>query len=116
MRRIVFHPAAEEEIARSAQYYRLRAAKLGEDFTAQIERTVKRIQENPMAAVLVGTRARRRICKRFPFAVVYRLSEPGDSRHRRYSPKPSLWLLANEALALIGRSALVHFPVCVATE
>jgi len=75
LRKVVFHPKAEEEIARSAKYYSLGAENLGEDFTAEIERTMERIQENPMAAVLVGTRARRRICKRFPFAVVYRLSD-----------------------------------------
>jgi len=73
LRRVTFHPLAEREIARAARYYISESEQLGTDFATEVEQTVSRIQRNPMAAVRVETEARRRLCKRFPYAVVYRL-------------------------------------------
>jgi toxin ParE1/3/4 len=68
---VVFHPLAERELIESAKFYEMRATGLGADFIRQVELTVAGVAANPGAGnVLTGT-IRRRLVRRFPFALLY---------------------------------------------
>lgn len=69
---VVFHPLAERELIAAAKSYEMRASGLGADFIRQVERTLSEIVTNPDAGTLfAGSRIRRRLLRRFPFALVY---------------------------------------------
>ena len=73
MMQIVFLPAAEQEMIEAALYYQSQASKLGESFLYEVKRAIKSIVESPnMWPVLEGT-LRRRLLKRFPFGVLYKI-------------------------------------------
>jgi plasmid stabilization system protein ParE len=75
VRRLTFHPEAEEELDRSTEFYLAESQKLGTDFAAEIARLLESIQQNPEAGQMVNGNLRRRLCNRFPLAIIYRLSE-----------------------------------------
>jgi len=69
--RIAFHPLAERELVEAVRFYEARAAGLGGDLIREVERTLAQIVANPEAgSVLEGT-IRRRLVRRFPFAILY---------------------------------------------
>ena len=74
MREVTFHPEAEAELKSATSYYASESEKLGSDFGTEIERLVRSIQDNPLAGQLLDAKNRRRLCKRFPFGIIYRLS------------------------------------------
>jgi plasmid stabilization system protein ParE len=75
VRRLTFHPEAEEELDRSTEFYLTESQKLGNDFAAEIARLLESIQQNPEAGQVLNGNLRRRLCSRFPFAIIYRFSE-----------------------------------------
>jgi len=75
VRRLAFHPEAEEELDRSTEFYLTESQKLGNDFAAEIAQLLESIQQNPEAGQLLNGNLRRRLCNRFPFSIIYRFSE-----------------------------------------
>jgi plasmid stabilization system protein ParE len=75
VRRVTFHPEAEEELDRSTEFYLAESRKLGNDFAAEITRLLASIQHNPEAGQSLRGNLKRRLCNRFPFAIIYRFSE-----------------------------------------
>ena len=69
---LVFHPLAERELIVAARFYETHASGLGADFIRQVERTLADVVAHPNAGnrFARGT-IRRRLMRRFPFAVVY---------------------------------------------
>lgn len=71
MNSVVFHPLAEQELIEAAKFYETRAAGLGNDFVREVEHMLAQVVANPEAGnILTGT-VRRRLIRRFPFAILY---------------------------------------------
>lgn len=73
MRRIVFLAPAEEEMLHAAGYYDNQTAGLGSRFLSEVRHTVKRISENPKSGQIIRGAFRRRLVRRFPFGILYRI-------------------------------------------
>jgi toxin ParE1/3/4 len=68
---VVFHPLAEQELIEAAHFYERRAAGLAADFVREVERTLVQIVANPAAGSFFTGAIRRRLVRRFPFAILY---------------------------------------------
>jgi toxin ParE1/3/4 len=78
---VVFHPLAEQELV---------AAGLGNDFIREVEHMLAQIVATPEAGnILTGT-IRRRLVRRFPFAILYQAGAKNVSvialMHQRRRP------------------------------
>ena len=66
-----FHRLAERELNEAAQYYDSESPGLGAAFLNEVERCIRDVLDHPEAgSVLVGA-VRRRLIRRFPYAVLY---------------------------------------------
>jgi toxin ParE1/3/4 len=69
--RVTFNALAERELNDAAQYYEGEEPGLGAAFLADARRCADAITEHPQAgSVILGT-IRRRLCQRFPYALLY---------------------------------------------
>ena len=68
-----FHNLAKVELNEAMQYYEAESPGLGVAFLAEVERSTAAITENPEAAPVVGGSVRRRILRRFPYGLLYRI-------------------------------------------
>ena len=73
MTRSVCLVPAEEEMLEAAEYYESQTRGLGRAFLAEVQRTVDRIVEHPRLGQLVRRGIRRRLTRRFPFGILYRV-------------------------------------------
>ena len=72
-----FHRLAERELNEAAQYYDSESPGLGAAFLHEVQRCIGDILEHPEAgSVLVGA-IRRRLIRRFPYAVLYSIKLAG---------------------------------------
>ena len=60
------------ELAEAARFYEERAPGLGRDFFEEAEAVIRAVVENPEAGTIHESPYRRMLCRRFPFAIVYR--------------------------------------------
>ena len=94
MKPVSFLRPAEAEMLDAAQYYEIQAPGLGVDFLARIEAAVQDIGRNPELWSIIQANTRRRLIKRFPFALLYRVDpdqiviQATMHLHRR----PDYWL------------------------
>ena len=94
MNQVIFLRPAEAEMLDAAQYYELQAPGLGDDFLERIEAAVQDIGRNPELWPIIQANTRRRLIKRFPFALLYRVDpdqiviQATMHLHRR----PDYWL------------------------
>jgi len=77
MKPVVFLPEAEQEMLEAAKYYESQATDLGIDFLSEVERAVNSIAELPMTWPVIEGELRRRLVRRFPFGILYRI-EPEE--------------------------------------
>jgi len=70
------HPEALAEMAEAARFYEGRAPGLGREFFEEVVAVIRTAVENPEAGTPQESPFRRLLCRRFPFAVVYR--QAGD--------------------------------------
>ena len=68
---VVLLSPAQEEMTAAARYYEAQSVGLGTEFLAEAERTITAIVSHPKAAPKVRQEIRRRLCKRFPFGILY---------------------------------------------
>jgi len=73
-------PEARAELREAARFYDDRAAELGDEFVAEVERAFRVIAERPAAGSPVLGGRRRVLLRRFPYAVVYRELPAGGIR------------------------------------
>lgn len=66
-----FHELAERELNDAAQYYDREQAGLGAAFIADVQRCTDAILAHPEAGPVIRGRVRRRLCRRFPYGVLY---------------------------------------------
>lgn len=72
---VQFHPAAVEEVEATYRWYRERSSSASAAFRAELDRVVTLIAEAPERPALYLHGTRRVLLRRFPFAVVYRLTD-----------------------------------------
>jgi len=77
MKPVVFLPQAEQEMLKAARFYESQTAGLGVDYLSEVERAVQTIAESPTKWPVIEGELRRRLIRRFPFGILYRI-EPED--------------------------------------
>ena len=77
MCRVSFHPLAERELNDTARYYDLESPGLGAAFLDAVEKTCGSILEHPHAGASVVGMIRRRLVRRFPYALFYSTRSQG---------------------------------------
>ena len=68
-----FVSPAEREMVQAAQYYNSKVPNLGAEFLHEVKKAVMRLEADPDAAQKVRGEVRRRLIRRFPFGVLYRI-------------------------------------------
>lgn len=68
---VSFHLLAERELNDAAQYYELKSPGLGAAFLTEVESCCDAILAHPEAGHCVFGSVRRRLVRRFPYAVIY---------------------------------------------
>ena len=71
---IRFHPAAADETEGAFRWYQQRSPTAAAAFLIELERTLARIVEAPQLAAPGDHATRRVLLRRFPFAIVYRVT------------------------------------------
>lgn len=71
MERVSFHRLARHEINEAAQFYSLESRALGTAFLNEVEQCTQTILQYPEAGQLVVGTIRRRLVRRFPYALLY---------------------------------------------
>lgn len=72
---VSFHELAERELNDAAAYYRQEQSGLGLAFISEVQRCADAIVEQPEAGPIVQGAVRRRLCRRFPYALLYTVRE-----------------------------------------
>ena len=71
--RVLFRRAARIEFEDAAAWYEDRRRGLGEQFISEIGEAVEKAAERPKQYPVVFGDVRRTVCRRFPFAVYFRV-------------------------------------------
>lgn len=66
-----FDVSARHEFLEAAGYYESESPGLGADFIQEIERSIQLIVEHPEADPIIAGTVRRRLVRRFPYALLY---------------------------------------------
>jgi plasmid stabilization system protein ParE len=72
-----FHRLAERELTEAAQYYDLESPGLGSSFLEEVDRCIQSIDDHPEAGVILRGSVRRRLLRRFPYALLYKIKPSG---------------------------------------
>jgi toxin ParE1/3/4 len=67
-----FHAEASHEFLDAALFYESRLTGLGAAFVDEVQRSVDFIRERPSIGSPLGSRVRKVVVRRFPFAILYR--------------------------------------------
>ncbi len=70
-----FHPLAERELNDAALYYENESPGLGDRFLEDVLQCVEAIRRHPASGAPVRGEIRRRLCRRFPYALHYRVRD-----------------------------------------
>ena len=68
-----FRDLAKVELREAAQYYEAESPGLGVAFLAEAEHSVTMLLEHPESSPVVGRSVRRRLLRRFPYGLLYRV-------------------------------------------
>jgi plasmid stabilization system protein ParE len=74
-RRFVVRPHAEAELDEAAAWYSERSRGLGAEFVRVVDAAFSSIQRNPLQFPLVYPPIRRAVVRRFPYAILFRVTE-----------------------------------------
>ena len=77
MARRSFHPLAERELNDAALYYEHESSGLGFSFLDEVERYIEDIASNPERWPKIRGQVRRRLLRRFPYAILYSVKTHG---------------------------------------
>ena len=92
---VSFHLLAERELNDAAQYYELKSPGLGAAFLAAVESCCDAILAHPEAGHSVLGSVRRRLVRRFPYAVIYTIRRPSVVRVlavMNLKQRPAYWV------------------------
>ncbi|WDE96545.1 type II toxin-antitoxin system RelE/ParE family toxin [Lentisphaera profundi] len=68
---LYFHPGAQQDLREAINYYNECKVGLGQQFAAQIQKSIQQIQGFPEAWSLISKRTRRVMTNRFPYGLIY---------------------------------------------
>jgi len=94
MKKILFHPLAQQELADSVAYYEQQQPGLGLAFVEEIEQTIHFLRQYPEAGSKNRGSTRRLNLTKFPYSLHYRLDNHNQIRilaiahHKR---RPDYW-------------------------
>ena len=72
MKRVIFHSEAEWDLHQAIAFYERERPGLGRELRQEVEATVRRIQQNPLAFPHQADRETRKgLVRRFPYTVVF---------------------------------------------
>ncbi len=71
IRRIVFRPEAETELAEAVDWHEARSQGLGAEFLRALDAVLAQVQRHPTLYPIVFGNARRATLRRFPYSVIY---------------------------------------------
>ena len=74
---VSFHELGKVELNEAAQYYERESPGLGKAFVTEVERCADAIVRYPEAGAVVYGSIRRRLIRRFPYALLYRMKPAG---------------------------------------
>src|SRR2546422_1379137 len=77
MDRPEFHRLAEQELNEAAQYYDLEDPGLGASFLQEVDRCLQSVDAHPEAGAILHGSVRRRLLRRFPYALLYKIKPHG---------------------------------------
>jgi plasmid stabilization system protein ParE len=77
MDRPEFHRLAERELNEAAQYYDREEPGLGSSFLQEVGRCLESIEAQPEEGAILRGSVRRRLLRRFPYALLYRIKPSG---------------------------------------
>ena len=92
--KVRFLTPAEIEMFEASAYYEMQVNNLGENFLNIIEEAVEEIAENPRTWPEIDYGIRRRIVRRFPYSVLYRIhtDEIIIMAIMHHKQKPKYWI------------------------
>ena len=70
---VSFHDLAKLELNEAAAYYEHESAGLGQAFITEVQRGTEEITRFPEGGLIVRGAIRRRLIRRFPYALLYRV-------------------------------------------
>ena len=70
-----FHPKARVELNEAVDYYNERRAGLGQQFFVEVEATIQRVLDFPLAWSSLSQNTRRCLTNRFPYGVIYQVKD-----------------------------------------
>jgi toxin ParE1/3/4 len=74
-RHLVLRPEATEEILAATEWYERRGRGLAAEFLRAVDAALASVQRNPLQHPIVHREMRRALLRRFPYAVIYAVSE-----------------------------------------
>jgi len=74
---VSYHRLAELELNEAAAYYELEEPGLGASFLTEVDRCIESLVKHPQAGAILLGDVRRRLVRRFPFAVLYTIRPEG---------------------------------------
>lgn len=74
---VSFHRLAELELNEAAAYYELEKQGLGARFLREVDRCIESVIKHPRAGAIILGDVRRRLVRRFPYAVLYTIKPEG---------------------------------------
>jgi len=75
MERLIYHPAAMDEVREAAQYYESARPGLGKRFLHAVDVTADYLQQRPLLWRQIDGPWRRMIIHNFPYAMIYRVDD-----------------------------------------
>lgn len=74
---VSFHRLAELELNEAAAYYELEEPGLGARFLTEVDRCIDSLVKHPRSGAIILGDVRRRLVRRFPYAVLYTIKPEG---------------------------------------
>ena len=92
-RELIIRPEAEAEIAEAGDWYDREKPGLGAEFVLAVSNTIAAIAQNPFHYQIVWRQFRRAGVARFPYGVIYRVSDEAITIVSRFhgSRNPAAW-------------------------
>jgi toxin ParE1/3/4 len=93
MKKVVFHPLAEQELIDAAAYYKEQELELSLEYLGEVENAVNFLIQYPEAGSKVRDSIRRTTLPKFPYSLIYRVLDDqirilAVAHHRR---RPEYW-------------------------
>ncbi len=75
--KVEYTAAARREFIEAAEYYAAEKPELGDEFCEEVQQAIKRVLEFPVAWTTISPRTHRCRTRRFPYGIIYQMSERG---------------------------------------